>query len=116
MKIKNKELVAFMTSTIALKKLPLELSYAIAVNIGAMSHIAEAYDKKRDELKKEEDSEEKINELLKVEVEANVTTVPASIIEELNDPKYDVITPLEFNAIGFMLEKEEKSKKKKKEN
>lgn len=109
------------------KKLPIKLSYAISKNILILQKEAETLEKERIKLleqyaQKDEagkpkitdghyelgNNEEKVNEEFKAfmnsEEEFDVYTVPVEVVDLLEDPRYDILTPAELISIDFMLE------------
>lgn len=113
--------------TLASKKLPVKLSYAIGKNIMKLQEEMDVIEKERIKLVeqyavKEEDgsfknvdghydigdNEQQLNaeysELLNMDTEMEIHTVPEYIVECMDDPRYDVLTAAELIAIEFMLE------------
>lgn len=121
MKIKNSEVVGFInnTSEIIKKKLPVKLGYAISKNLKNMESMAESYNT---EYKKIRDAYEtvgednkpvikdmtnfvkEVNELLEIENDFEMMKVSLDVLEDLDNPKYDSLTPSELAAIDIMIE------------
>lgn len=112
------------------KKLPVKLSYAIGRNFLRLKEEVDVIDStvkslleqhaEKDEngipKKRENGTYEIIDEthvdaeykkFLKEEVEVTIHTVPESVLEEMEDGRYDVLTIAEIVALDFMLEKPE---------
>ena len=129
MKVKNSQLLNFNQLAVGDKKLPAKLGYAIAVNTTAIRGAVETYfnernkkveecankDKDGNPIIKEDESydipEEKLTalndelkELLEMEVEVPITTVPFKIIEKCDRDEFDCLTPSELFTLQFMIE------------
>ena len=106
MKIRNITMVNFINGYEALaeKNLPNRLAYALDVNrkMFATQYI-EAYVRRQQELSDVNDYE-CINELINVEIDANVQTVPISVLERMDEvDKYDALTAIDMANISFMI-------------
>ena len=110
------------------KKLPVKLSYAISKNIMKLQEELEVIEKTRIKLveqyaEKDEDgnckitedgkynvgeNEQKLNdefvEFLNSDVDMDIQLVSESIVESLEDARYDALTPAELISIDFMME------------
>lgn len=126
MKLTNQQILNFINSGIASKKLPVKFAYAISVNISNVSSALTAYNKQREKLledyaKKGEDDKPVIEnncyvfedeagwsgamaELLETEAEVSVTKVSEDVLEKCDNPEFDSLTVSELSAIGFMIE------------
>lgn len=128
MKMKNSEIVAFLNICAGLrqKHLPVRLAYAIKKNLSSVQEAAAAYTDERKELidrcaKKDENGEyleedncyimedkagfeKDMSELLGIETEVEIHTVPITVVEKCDDdPKYDALTIEELDVIDYML-------------
>ena len=125
MKITNQEILNFIQLNIGEKKLPVQLSYAISVNLAKFKPIVDVYNEHRTKLilehcKKDENGNplieddcylfedvagvnEAIMELNKTPVEVDVTTVPFEVISKCDDGSFDRLSVNEVNAMGFMI-------------
>ena len=129
MKVKNSQLVDFNQLAVGNKKLPAKLGYAIAVNTAAARGAIETYfDQRRKKIEectnKDEEgnpiikedgdydiSDEKmvalndeLKELLEMEVEVPITTVPFKVIEKCDREEFESLTPAELFILQFMIE------------
>jgi galactokinase len=129
MKVKNSQLVDFNQLAVGNKKLPAKLAYAIAVNTTAARGAIETYFEQR--RKKVEDCANKdkdgapivkddgnydipdekmaalndeLKELLEMEVEVPITTVPFKVIEKCDHDEFESLTPAELFILQFMIE------------
>lgn len=108
MKIKNLEMVAYMNriGQIQKKKLPIKLSYALALNTKKLSEVANTYDTEFKRLSKD-GNQEALNELINSDFEAEIQTVKFSDLAKMDEnPNYDVLTGEEYAIIDFMIDKE----------
>ena len=127
MKVKNVEIINFANSTLANKKLPTKLSFAIAVNSEEAAKKIKVYDEERKKLaeqmaKKDEEGKpviednyyifedpdawsNTIQELLDTEVEVAMTTVTLDEVAKCDEPEFDALTIPELSVIKFMIEK-----------
>lgn len=129
MKIKNSQLVEFSQLAVGNKKLPAKLGYAIAVNTTATRGAIETYfdqrQKKIEECANKDDEgnpiikeggaydipdekmaaiNDELKELLEMEVEVPITTVPFKIVEKCDRDEFDSLTPSELFILQFMIE------------
>ena len=107
MGFKNIDMVQFLNNCANLqkKKLPVKVSYALALNYKTLSDIAAVYNREIDKLDPDKDTEA-IKELLNSEVTAEVQKISISEFEKIEgDSKYDAMTPNEFAMIWFMIDK-----------
>ena len=108
------------------KKLPIKLSYAISKNMTTLEDEAKVIDDNRIKLaqtyaEKNEDGSPKVinnsyviddiesfnkelSEYYKTEIDIDICKVNSSILDKLDDPKYDVLSPSEIMTLQFMLE------------
>ena len=108
------------------KKLPIKLSYAISKNMTTLEDEAKVIDDNRIKLaqtyaEKNEDGSPKVinnsyviddiesfnkelSEYYKTETDIDICKVNSSILDKLEDPKYDVLSPSEIMTLQFMLE------------
>ena len=108
------------------KKLPIKLSYAISKNMTTLENVAKVIDDDRIKLaqtyaEKNEDGSPKVinnsyviddiesfnkelSEYYKTEIDIDICKVNSSILDKLDDPKYDVLSPSEIMTLQFMLE------------
>ena len=113
-------------NTIIAKKLPIKLSYAISKNMTTLEDEAKVIDDNRIKLaqtyaEKNEDGSPKVinnsyviddiesfnkelSEYYKTEIDIDICKVNSSILDKLDDPKYDVLSPSEIMVLQFMLE------------
>lgn len=108
MKIKNLEMVAYMNHVgeIQKKKLPIKLSYALALNTKKLSEIANTYGSEFDRLKRA-GNQKALSELVMSDFEAEIQTVKLSDLAKMDDSEnYDALTGEEFAIIDFMISKE----------
>lgn len=125
MKLKNKDILNFYTADFSGKKLPLKLSFALKLNKDILKGPAEAYDLQRKELVEKYAEKDKngkpviennnyiikdrealtndMNELLNMEVEANVKTVDLDTLEKCDLTEFDALTVDEIESIYFMI-------------
>lgn len=110
MKVKNKDIVAFLNGIGALKdkRFPVKVTYAINKNIRAVSGAAEAYNKTFDELRGQYmliDAEGKfvLDELREIEVDINLNMLTYSDIEKCDSDKYSTLTVRDMEALDIML-------------
>lgn len=109
MKIANRVMVVFMNhaNTIIEKKIPMKLYSAVSQNFKALSNAAEVFMKQRGDIDDTaEDAIKQIDELLAIESEVPIQTVPESVFDMMDaSTKFDALTGPEFAAIEFMIEK-----------
>lgn len=114
------------------KKLPIKLSYAVGKNImkfqeelesieAARIKLVEQYAKKSEdgsfEMKdghydvgeNEQKLKEEFTEFLNTETDIDIHTVPEGIVENMEEARYDALTPAELIALDFMLEEPQKN-------
>ena len=125
MKLQNRTILNFLTADFRGKKLPLKLSFALKLNTDALKGSLNAYNEQRQELidkhaEKDKDGqpviknnsyimkdqaawETDMNELLDMEVEANIKTVDLDTLEKCDLPEFDTLTVDEIEAIYFMI-------------
>lgn len=111
---------------IAGKKMPEKLGYAVTKNLIKFQEEIEIIEKRRVQLaesyaKKDEAGnpvvkenayemedmtsfENDFKELLAEEVEIDIRTVPASVLEKLDEERYDALSPAEMMVLDFMIE------------
>lgn len=128
MKVSNLQILTLSKAMpdIRKKMLPIRLGFAINKNIQEMKGISEAYNEEqgkildkycsRDEqgnyLAKEDRYDitdwdgynREMTELLKIENEVTVHTVPLEEVEKCGTGKFDALTPEELELLGFMIE------------
>jgi len=121
MKIKNSEVVSFINNTneIVKKKLPVKLGYAIGKNLKNMSSIAELYNTEYKKIKAEYEKSEdgnkpiiedmagfikEVNELLSIDNEFDMAMVSMAVLDDLDNPRYDSLTPEELSVLDIMIE------------
>lgn len=111
----------------ASKKLPNKLGYAIAKNLIKLESevsliekqriaIIEGYAKKDEagnpviennvyDIKgHEEDFQKEYSEFLETETEIDIYTVPCDVLDQLENDRYDVLSPAELVTLDFMIE------------
>lgn len=125
MKITNQEILNFIALPIGEKKLPVQLSYAISVNLAKIKPILEVFNEHRMKLvlehcKKDENGNplveddcylfedvaawnKAITELNQAEVEVDLTTVPIEVLAKCDDSSFDSLSVNEVTAMGFMI-------------
>ena len=106
MKVSNKDMISFLNNarSIVSKKIPHKLFFAISQNIMAFEMPAKLYTTEIEKVDKE--NVEEINELLSIENEVVIQTVPEKVLDIMDEsPKFDALTGPEFMAIEFMIEK-----------
>ncbi|MBQ8232437.1 MAG: hypothetical protein IJZ34_11010 [Lachnospiraceae bacterium] len=110
MKITNQQMVNFVNmvsghkgkSGIIEKNIPMKLFSALDLNVKALLPAAETYNKQRNEC----NDADALTELLKIEVEAVIQTVPEEIFERMDESdKFDALTGSEYSALQFMITK-----------
>ncbi len=129
MKVKNSQLVDFNQLAVGNKKLPAKLAYAIAVNTTATRGAIETYFEQRKKKVEEYANKDKdgtpivkddgnydipdekmtalndeLKELLEIEVEIPITTVPFKVIEKCDREEFESLTPAELFILQFMIE------------
>lgn len=107
MKIKNIEMVAYMNhiGEIQKKRLPVRLSYALALNTAKLSEIARTYETEYNKLKAANDMAA-LKELINAEVDAEIQTVKFSDLAKMDDHAgYDALTGNEYAILDFMIDK-----------
>lgn len=129
MKVKNSQLINFNQLAVGNKKFPAKLAYAIVVNTTAVKGAIDTYFEQRqkkieDCANKDKDGapiikedgtydipeeklaliNEELNELLEMEVEIPVTTVPFEVVEKCDRDEFDSLTPAELFVLQFMIE------------
>ncbi len=126
MKIKNSQLVTFLNGVdgIQSKNLPIKVGYAITRNIDLMESVAKAYDEERNKIikkyaKKDEagqpvvngtsydiedalNFEAEMNELLEIENELEIHTVPFSELEKCDMEQFDALSVKDLKLLAFM--------------
>lgn len=126
MKIKNSQVVAFLNGVadIQSKMLPTKVGYAIARNIALLESVAKAYEEERTKIidkyaKKGEDGRyivvgntydiqdmsgfgADMDELLKIENEVSIHTVPISELEKCDLEQFDALTIKDLKLLDFM--------------
>lgn len=111
MKVMNRDVVNFVNnaSGILEKKIPMKLYNAIDLNMKSLMTAAETYMKQYGKCLKKESEEEAgkaVEELLSIEVDAVIQTVPDSVLARVDESdKYDALTGREYQAIRFMISK-----------
>ena len=111
MKVKNGKIVNFLNNAgkTMQKKIPNRLCFAVDVNIGALQAAGVAYNKRYEEIVKEKDTEKRtseLEELLNIQVEVPIQTVPLELLEQMDESlKFDALTGEEYAAIQFMIER-----------
>jgi hypothetical protein len=108
MKIKNLEMVAYMNhiGEIQKKRLPIKLSYALALNTKKLSEIANTYDAEFNRLKRAGD-QKALSELVLSDFETEIQTVKLSDLAKMDEnSNYDILTGEEYAIIDFMIDKE----------
>ena len=130
MKVKNKDIVAFLNGIGALKdkRFPVKVTYAINKNIRAVSGAAEAYNKTFDELRnqymlkdaegklvldehgepkfhegKKDEFVKELDELREIEVDINLNVLTYSDIEKCDSDKYSTLTVRDMETLDIML-------------
>lgn len=106
MVFKNIDMVAFLNNIakIQRKKLPVKVSYALALNYKKLNEIATTYNEEVNKLDPEKDKEA-VLELLNTEVTVDIQKVKISEFEKIEaNSKYDVLTPDDFALIWFMID------------
>lgn len=125
MKITNQEILNFIALPIGEKKLPVQLSYAISVNLAKFKPILDVFNEHRMKLvlehcKKDSNGNplveddcylfedvagwnKAITELHQAEVEVDLTTVPIEVLAKCDDSSFDSLSVNEVNAMGFMI-------------
>ena len=125
MKITNQEILDFIQLKIGEKKLPVQLSYAISVNLAKFKPILDVYNEHRMRLvlehaKKDENGNplieddcylfedvagwnQAIMELNLSEVEVDLTTVPIDVISKCDEECFDSLSVNEVNTMSFMI-------------
>ena len=110
MKLTNRQLVPFVNlsggnDSILTKKVPRKLYSAISQNMIAVDAMAKTFIKQRAEISN--DDIEAIEELLAIESEVIIQTVPESVFDMMDaSDKFDSLTGKEYAALEFMIEKE----------
>lgn len=121
MKLKNRDIVNFINGCAALKekKLPVKIGYAIHRNILSLAEAAEAYNTAREKIIEEyteKDCEgnlaikdqqmfnKDLEELLDIDTEVNLHTIPEKDIEKYDDSRYDAMTPADIDTLCIMAE------------
>ena len=126
MKIKNSQVVAFLNGVadIQSKMLPTKVGYAIARNIALLESVAKAYEEERTKIidkyaKKGEDGRYIVventydiqdmagfgidmDELLGIENEVAIHTVPLSELEKCDLEQFDALTVKDLKLLDFM--------------
>ena len=126
MKIKNSQVVAFLNGVadIQSKMLPTKVGYAIARNIALLESVAKAYEEERTKIidkyaKKGEDGRLIVvgntydiqdmagfgtdrDELLGIENEGAIHTVPLSELEKCDLEQFDALTVKDLKLLDFM--------------
>lgn len=126
MRIKNSQMVGFMNGTVEIKKkiLPIKVGYAIRKNLKLLEPIAAAYEEERTKILdkyivKDEDgnyvvkdgsyvaSDEaeynrEMQELLEIENEIALHTVPFSELEKCDLDKFDALSVHDLEILEFM--------------
>lgn len=129
MKIKNQDILNFVSTSFVEKRLPVRVAYAISVNLSEAQAAVKAYDEQRKVLLKKyavvgEDGEpiiengtykindeklekwnEEIKELLETETEMNVTTFSLDDLAKCDGPDFDNLTISEITILKFMIKK-----------
>lgn len=125
MKLQNRDILKFYTEDFRGKTLPLKLSFALKFNTDALKGAVKVYDQQRQELIDqyvEKDDEGKpvvrdnnyvmtsqdawtkeMEELLGMEVEANIKTVDLETLEKCDLQEFDTLTVDQIEAIYFMI-------------
>ena len=125
MKITNHEILNFIQLKIGEKKLPVQLSYAISVNLAKLKPIIDVYNEHRMKLVMEHCKKDEygnplieddcylfedvagwnraIMELNLTEVEVDLTTVPIEVLAKCDEGSFDSLSVNEVNAMGFMI-------------
>lgn len=121
MKLKNRDIVNFINGCAALKekKLPIKIGYAIHRNILSLAEAAEAYNTAREKIIEEYTEKDRegnlaikdqqmfnkdLEELLDIDTEVNLHTIPEKDIEKYDDSRYDAMTPADIDTLCIMAE------------
>lgn len=126
MKIRNQEILNFLSIKFGEKHLPIRVAYAIAVNVEEAAKKIKAYDELRIKLlekyaEKDEEGKaiieddqykvtdmekfnEEFTELKETEVDMNVTTVSLDDLAKCDNPEFDSLTVPEISILSFMIE------------
>lgn len=127
MKITNEQIINFANMRAKGRRFPVRLMYALTMNANILAPAIKAYTDSREELikkhsKKDEDGNPVVNEqgnyefedvaawnkeikeLLDIEADLPVTTIPMSVIEKCEDSAFDDLSFEDIDAIKFMIE------------
>lgn len=112
MKIENGRMAKFMNEVpgIMRKRIPRRLYTAIALTQNALMPAANLYNSQLDEAADEDGMLKKavLEEIQAIEFEADVQTIPESLLEMLDESdKYDALTGEEYGALDLLIEKDE---------
>lgn len=125
------QMTAQNLAAVALKKLPHRLAYGIGKNLMVFQAEQRLIEERRVEIAKlyadkddkgepvvkdncytfagdgAENFKKEFGEFLGTETEVNIYTVPEELLEQLENDRYDVLTPAELIALDFMIETQE---------
>lgn len=109
MKIRYADVVRFLNAVpeILNAKIPSRMWMSIDLTARSLNDAGESYMKKREDILKEDTSEEEknaaINELLQMEIEVTVQKIPQSVLDALDaSDKFDALTGTQLGALHFM--------------
>lgn len=131
MKLTNKEVLKFLNTEFAKKKMPLKLSHAIILNTESLQPALKAIDSSHralveqyaakdkngdpvlenneirfDNVDNKMDFTKERNELMNLEIDASISTIPMEVLERCDQDLFDSLTLLEADALMFMVEGE----------
>ena len=112
MELKNREMLNYLngTSSLASKRLPVKLAFAMKHNRKELMNKLEPFEEMRKEIleKYPEGNEREVEfgKLLEESVEVDVKKVPVEVVELTDGEGYDKLTLGELEAIDFLLEEE----------
>lgn len=105
MKVKNRDMLIFVNNAqkILQKRIPRKMYSAISQNMAAFGPMAETYNKQLEEVDKT--NQEEIEELLDLESEVVLQTIPESVMDMMDQDKYDALTGIEYHSLEIFIEK-----------
>ena len=92
------------------KKLPVSLVYPMYKNLESLEYAGQAYTRSlqyiEETFKNAEDKETEIQKLINEEASAKIEVISRSIIEELDESKYDALSFEDIKILDFMISDE----------
>ena len=127
------QMTAQNLAAVAMKKLPHRLAYAVGKNLMVLQAEQRLIEERRVEIAKTyadkdengelvvkdncytfagngvENFKKEFGEFIGMETEVDIYTVPEELLEQLENERFDILTPAELIALNFMIETQEEN-------